>query len=532
VAFGCAGNVDDEVDDLACAEDPAARTAMLDPAGELPWDLSQDTDADRSPCPAGDPQCDRLPGPDLPDEGDEGVESALFGLSDPLTASGKYRVWPSGRIPYKFAVNTSGNYEVNSTTRDRVRQAMTNYETLTEGRIRFRAKTSSDTAYVVIREGSPRVSPHVGYRSGQKQYMYLRDSEYITVIKHELGHVVGLHHEHKRSDRTSSIQVRTGNIVDSSNCRYQFSVCSDCRKVGSYNKTSVMHYRTSELSDCRTGPVLLNLNDSWIDHYWQLNSKDLSAIATMYGSSAASLPGDGLPDGGSLIAGGLCAGVTGASTVDGAPIATAACNASGEQSWRLTRDGQLRVQHSLGCTAVAGCSAPGAPVEQAACSASAPDQKWNLSDVAIVDSLDRCAAWQPGTADVGIGACTGSAGEQFGYDAVAEALVIGGQCLTAGAVGDTIAIAPCDGGAGQRWFQARGGFVSGADTGACLAVEANGSRLALAACTDTVDQRFALRGPIRDARAGLCLEAGADGSPLALAACDGSAGQVWTFWSR
>src|SRR5688572_13620920 len=135
VAFGCTGGVDDEVaDPLACAEDTVERTAMLDPAGELPWDLSQDTDANRSPCPAGDPTCDRLPGPDLPDEM---IEDSLWGLSDPLSSSGNYRVWPSGRIPYKFAVNTSGYYEVNATTRERVRQAMTNYETLTEGRCRF-----------------------------------------------------------------------------------------------------------------------------------------------------------------------------------------------------------------------------------------------------------------------------------------------------------------------------------------------------------------------------------------------------------
>jgi len=52
-------------------------------------------------------------------------------------------------------------------------------------------------------------------------------------------------------------------------------------------------------------------------------------------------------------------------------------------------------------------------------------------------------------------------------------------------------------------------------------------------CTDGVEQRWALRGEIRDARADLCLRGGdTDGTKLALAACDGTAAQQFTLWSR
>lgn len=527
----------------ACAEDPAPPAqARLD--GELPWDLGRDLDSDRPPCPADAPDCDRLDEPDAVD--DDGIAdpdvdaiavdpaTGLRGLADPLTSTGHFHTWPNGRIPYRFAKDSAGNYLVNYTTRERVGQAMTNWETLTEGRIKFRPKLSTDTAYFVITEGSPRVGPFVGYRKDQVSTMYLRDSEYITVIKHELGHVVGFHHEQRRFDRSSYIQVRTGNIVDSDGCRYQFSVCSDCKKVGLYNKSSVMHYRTTDLSNCRTGPVLLNLDGSSISHYWQLNSRDLSAVATMYGTSATS-PVDGLPESGSLVAGGQCVGIASHATDPGALLETTTCEALDDQDWRTTTDGQLRVQQTLQCAAVVGCSTPGALVEQTTCSPTAPDQKWRFAAVEIINGAAAKCLQATTTGPLAFADCTGAADQKFDYDPTTETIRAGDQCVTAAdsaATGDPITLAACDGRASQQWFQGRGGFVTRANTARCLAVPSGaltGTTIALDDCNDSADQRWALRGAIRDARGDLCLAAG---TPLALATCDGSAAQAWTFWSR
>src|SRR5687767_14831008 len=208
--FSCSSDAGDppldEVDpDPACAgEEATSTTARTD---ELAWDLDRDP---ATPIVCATPDCDRLDEPDAPDELDlPDLESAAldtWGLADPLTSTGKYRTWPNGRIPYKLAT-TNGVVQINSATRTALSQAMTNWEQLTEGRIKFRPKQASDVAYVVIKQGSPRVSPFVGYRKDKVQEMYLRDSEYITVIKHELGHVIGLHHEQRRNDRLSYIKV-------------------------------------------------------------------------------------------------------------------------------------------------------------------------------------------------------------------------------------------------------------------------------------------------------------------------------------
>ena len=544
--------VDDPPQDPACAVDPA--TPRFD-AEQLGWDLERDLDSDRPVCSETEPDCDRVDGMDAPDDDgfdvdgmaiDHESDAISYALADPLTSNGKYRSWPNGRIPYTYVRDGNGNPYVNSTTRTRLSQAMTNWELKTEGRVKFRAKQASDTAYVRITQGSPLVRPFVGYRAGQVQTLMLRDSEYVTVCKHELGHVIGLHHEQRRTDRLNYIQVRTGNIVNTTTCKYQFATCSTCKKVGTYDRISVMHYRTTDLANCRTGPVLLKLDGSAINHYWQLSTKDVNAVKVMYPSTTTTpptteptAPAD-LPDSGSLVASKLCASVANASTDDGAPVQSATCAKAGDQDWRITSDGQLKVQHSLQCAAVVGCSAAGATVSQTACSPTAPQQKWTFDAMQVVNALTgECLEAGAENTAIAFKTCSDSMAQRFDYRTETETIEVDGLCVTAsdGAlVGDDIKLAACDGRDAQRWLQARGSFVSRANTARCMRVEAGpatGTKLELGECSDTVDQRWALRGTIRDGRAGFCLTGSATaGAGLALADCDGSATQTWTFWYR
>jgi hypothetical protein len=506
------------------------------PDEPLDWDLDDDEMAAAPVCPPDEPECDALHEADV--ELEDEPEAATYGLTDPKTASGSFRAWPGGRIPYRFA---TGSNAINATTRDRLSQGMTNWEKLTEGRIKFRAATSSDTAYVLVKRGSTRVSPFVGYRAGRVQELYLRDNEYLTVIKHELGHVLGFHHEQRRTDRGNHIQVRTANIVDSAHCRYQFSKCTDCERLGPYDRTSVMHYRTHDLSGCRTGPVLLKLDGTTISHTWKISPRDLDAVAAMYDPVPAPPPpaDASLPETGSLTAaGGLCADVAGGSTLDGATVLSWTCHGGGNQDWRATKNRQLRAKHSLRCMEVAGAAKPGARVEQAAC-ADTLEQKWRFADMEIVNgATGKCLEIPNGNyasgQRVGYATCNATKRQRFTYRPHQETILAGGLCLTARPDADVV-LRPCDGRTSQRWFQGRGGFVSRSHSGQCLRVEGgakSGTRIEVRACNDQVGQRWALRGEIRDRRAGLCLRGGERGTPLALASCDGSSPQRWTFWSR
>ncbi len=533
----------------ACATEPAsAPEPPLDT--ELAWDLDQETESNVPVCPPDDPDCDRLDEPDMVDDdgnpitadglvdeltdGSERGDVTAYSLTDPKTG-GKYRVWPNGRIPYRLATDSNGNYALGATTRASLSQAMTNWEVLTEGRIKFRQKAASDTAYVLISVGSPRVSPFIGYRAGQVQRMYLRNPEPITVIKHELGHVIGLHHEQRRTDRLTYIQVRSANIVNTTTCKYQFATCTDCVLVNTYDPVSIMHYRTTDLGNCRTGPVLLKKDGTSISHYWQLSAKDLTGVAKLYAPPPPKpytpQPHPADPDlvpSGSLMAGsGSCADVEGQRTDDGASVIGEGCHGGLNQDWRTTRDGQLRAGHSLRCAAVAAASTPGAVVEQAACVPGDARQQWSFPASEIVSSTGACLE-TTATGALRAAACSGRADQRFDYQPARESIAIDGRCVTAG---ERVALEPCDGRPAQRWFQARGGFVPRANTGTCLGIGADGVTLGTAICADVDDQRWALRGTIRDGQAALCLQ-GTSGQPLALATCDGSAAQTWTFWSR
>ncbi|MEJ7733449.1 MAG: M12 family metallopeptidase, partial [Polyangiaceae bacterium] len=210
-----------------------------------------------------------------------------LGRTPATTAAGKYRVWPDGRIPYRIDGSVKG------TTRTRLLAAMKEWQTKSEQRVRFEEKDAGDAAFLDV-VGSPGpLTSRVGYKAGTRVEMQLRNPEYITVIRHELGHVLGLHHEQRREDRGAHIQVRSANVVDTDHCKYQFSVCEDCVLLGGYNTKSVMHYRTSDLKSCRTGPVLLDKDDSPIDHVWVITSGDLLAIEELYGPAPEAADGAG-----------------------------------------------------------------------------------------------------------------------------------------------------------------------------------------------------------------------------------------------
>jgi MYXO-CTERM domain-containing protein len=247
-------------------------------------------------CPADAPDCDGLDEPCVLEEASAEEPSAPgaspLGLADPKNGAGNFRVWPDGRVPYKIAST------VGSTTKTRLLAAMEEWRKKSADRVRFVKATSGDAAYLQVTEGSPQVSPHVGYRAGKVSTMQLRNPEYQTVIRHELGHVLGFHHEHKRSDRAGHIQVLSANIVNNTKCQYQFSKCTDCELVNGYHVKSVMHYRTyRDLASCRVNgnAVLLNKDGSKIDHEWVITSADLSALAVLYPLSGS---GGAPPDGG------------------------------------------------------------------------------------------------------------------------------------------------------------------------------------------------------------------------------------------
>ncbi|GMV18542.1 MAG: hypothetical protein AMXMBFR56_67660 [Polyangiaceae bacterium] len=344
-------------------------------AAEAPEPAADDQGA---VCPADDPDCDRIDEPCVMEEAEESAlpGSSPLGLGSPLTSTGKHRIWPKGRVPYKIGSS------VGATTKSRLLSAMKEWQTKTAQRVRFEPATSSDTAYVLVSEGSPRVE-FVGYKAGTVSKLYLRDPEYLTVTRHELGHVLGLEHEHRRKDRGSYIQVLSGNIVNTANCKYQFALCSDCAPLVKYNTKSVMHYRTyRDLSSCRVGgkAVLLTKAGGSIDHEWVLTTGDLDAIDELYGppptTGSGGSGGSGGTDAGSNDAGdaeanagsGGSAGAAGAAGSAGA-AGVAGSDGIDEEGWS---DGGIGTASGGAGGSSSGQNTTLVPAEEGGCGCRAP----------------------------------------------------------------------------------------------------------------------------------------------------------------
>lgn len=200
---------------------------------------------------------------------DEAQPDALFSVK----ASGK--LWPRGRVPFKIhsSVTNPGT----------VRKAMREWEEKTN--IRF-VPRDGEAAFVLFKEepGNTVCRANVGYTGGRR-IVYLRDTSLrspcnLGVIVHEIGHTLGLWHEHTRDDRDQYVRV----IWDNVGARSAFTkMTTGVRKLGRYDINSTMHYRSFTYSRPSNKASIVKKDGSLILHDWaSLSAKDIAGMATLY----------------------------------------------------------------------------------------------------------------------------------------------------------------------------------------------------------------------------------------------------------
>ncbi|PAA52700.1 hypothetical protein BOX15_Mlig021604g2, partial [Macrostomum lignano] len=150
--------------------------------------------------------------------------------------------WPGGVIVYRL------DSSLPSSTRDKVRTAMTNVNRETGNCIKFRQASSSDgSRYVLIRPGSG-CSATVGYW-GRTTYVNLSTRCSVGNIMHEFQHSLGVYHQQSRPDRDSYVSIALENVR--SGYEHNFNKKSSSQ-VGTYNVRydfgSQMHYGLTAFS--------------------------------------------------------------------------------------------------------------------------------------------------------------------------------------------------------------------------------------------------------------------------------------------
>jgi len=213
----------------------------------------------------------------------------------PVTESGKksarnesvgltstaYR-WPGGVIPYTI--------DPTLPNQTRVTDAVAHWNAMLAGVISLVPRTNQ-SYYLQFTNNGPSggCSSYVGMNYMAAQPTWLGDSCTTGNAIHEIGHVVGVFHEHTREDRNSYVQIVTANIMSGyeGNFTQNITISDD---LGPYDYGSIMHYPETAFSS-NGNPTIVTIPPGIpIGQRVALSSGDINGVKTMYAAIAPPPP--------------------------------------------------------------------------------------------------------------------------------------------------------------------------------------------------------------------------------------------------
>eukprot|EP00930_Biecheleria_cincta_P093855 TRINITY_DN8447_c0_g1_i1.p1 TRINITY_DN8447_c0_g1~~TRINITY_DN8447_c0_g1_i1.p1 ORF type:complete len:366 (+),score=52.30 TRINITY_DN8447_c0_g1_i1:66-1163(+) len=208
-----------------------------------------------------------------------------------LQSENSGNIWPNGIVYFKWKPGISSEIKTITETAMKVWEAKTC--------IRFekassKPKSHSESFPVNIGSDEQGCNAHAGFYGAAWQNMNLGNGcNHLGTALHELGHVIGLSHEHERFDRDAYVRMNFNNIQ--ANMQRWFHVnpwrSQQAQKLP-YDLSSIMHYDawafaiTRNYSQPETAAISVVSKDHWgncqIGQRAQLSIGDIETIAVMY----------------------------------------------------------------------------------------------------------------------------------------------------------------------------------------------------------------------------------------------------------
>ncbi len=205
-----------------------------------------------------------------------GKRSAL-GLSNYVYG----KVWPNGIVPYRVSPNLSDD------AAQKVRTAIDSWNNT--GAISLIERTATtESAYPNYIDfiDTDQCASWVGFQNAGPQSIYTGDQCSTGSMIHEIGHALGLLHEHTRPDRDSFVQVNWNSI--SADKAHNFDILDEAITLGEYDYDSIMHYGSHFFSS--DGSATITPLDSSVQKIGQreyLSDGDRASIIALYQSEYA-----------------------------------------------------------------------------------------------------------------------------------------------------------------------------------------------------------------------------------------------------
>ncbi|WP_444930082.1 M12 family metallopeptidase [Microbulbifer sp. SSSA002] len=200
-------------------------------------------------------------------------------------------VWPNGVVRYYIPPNLDAAY-VNA-----VKRAMSHWEICIYRKFRFAAVKFLPVGMAgrgVVTIMDDRSSATVGFTNDTKQYCgvnWRSDRAAIASLPHEIGHTLGLAHEHMRSDAPLAVQ----NTLDSLQHQTRVQTLSRFLTHGSaFDGKSIMMYddqakalgilKNTPGGGCKISPNQVNSSS------WNPSEGDLDMLSYLYDAKRQTLP--------------------------------------------------------------------------------------------------------------------------------------------------------------------------------------------------------------------------------------------------
>ena len=147
-------------------------------------------------------------------------------------------------------------------------------------KLRFRP-LKAEKAYVEFIDG-PVCSSFVGKQGDEKQELLLAKDCTIGNIIHEIGHLIGLWHEHNRADRDQHVTVALTNVDPPFIPNFLRNV-NDGATLGPYDYGSIMHYPSVAFAiDPAKPTIIAPTGVGPIGQRTALSAGDIAAAAALY----------------------------------------------------------------------------------------------------------------------------------------------------------------------------------------------------------------------------------------------------------